>query len=319
MEQRLLGGFARSANTIEDMYSLFRRSFLAAAFLLLGVSLLGAQDWKTTQSLPGVDLDGLSSAQKTSVLKLLREQSCSCGCNMMVAECRVKDPTCSYSKGLTAAIIDAIKSGKTEKEALAAAASSHWAHVEAPKLLDDAIKIPTEGSPSLGPANAPITLVEFSDFECPYCALAVPQIKALMKAYPTQVRLIYKEYPLETHPHADLAAAAALAGHKQGKFWQMHDAMYAHRDNLSRKTIMELAKENGLDTEKFENDMDSTDVRESVVRDVQDGETAGVEGTPTLFVNGQHYNGSIDFAALKPVLEAELKHTPANQTASATH
>lgn len=296
-----------------DMRSL-RRVLSVFGFLACAV-LLGAQDWKTSDSLPGVSLDGLTASQKTTALKLLRDQPCSCGCGMKLAECRVKDPNCSYSKGLTAAIVDALKSGKSEKDALAAASASRWAHVEPPKILDDPIKIPTAGAPDLGPKNALITLVEFSDFECPYCALAVPQIKAILEAYPTQVRLIFKQFPLEMHPHADLAAAAAVAANKQGKFWQLHDAMYAHRTELSRKIILDLAKQNGIDVDKLENDMDSTEVRETVVRDVQDGETAGVEGTPTLFINGQHYNGQIDLALLKPVLDDQLKHANAAQTA----
>ncbi|MGA8029225.1 MAG: thioredoxin domain-containing protein [Bryobacteraceae bacterium] len=295
-----------------DRFSLRLRKLVA--LFLLGACVLFAQDWKTAESLPGIDLGSLSPAQKTLALKLLREQECSCGCGMKLAQCRVVDPNCGYSKGLAAVIVDAIKQGKTEVQAIEAARASKWI----PKLLDDAVAIPTTGSPSMGPDHAQITLVEFSDFQCPYCAAAVPQISALLKAYPEKVRLIFKEFPLEMHSQADLAAAAAIAAHKQGKFWAMHDAMFANRNDLSRKNLLALAKQNGLDVDRFETDIDSTDVRETVVRDVQDGNTAGVQGTPTLFVNGQRYNGAIVFASLKPVLDAQLKRAPGvNQTASA--
>lgn len=295
-----------------------KSSFLRLAGLcLLSVCMLLAQDWKTADTLPGIDLTNLTAAQKATVLKVLREHGCSCGCNMKLAECRVVDPNCSFSKGLAATIIDAVRQGKSESDAIAAADASKWAHTKPMRLLDDPVSIPTAGAPSLGPQNAPITLVEFSDFQCPYCIAAVPEIRAVLSAYPTQVKLIFKEYPLEIHSQAELAAAAAIAAHKQGKFWAMHDAMFASR-NLSRDNILVLAQKNGLDIKRFQADVDSTEVRETVIRDIQDGDRAGVEGTPTIFVNGKRYNGQIVEASLKPVLDAELHHAaPASQTASA--
>jgi protein-disulfide isomerase len=284
---------------------------LAIATLLSGLAILvlqaaGAVDWKTSANLPGVDMGGLSAKQKASVLDILRERGCSCGCSMKLAECRVMDPGCAYSTNLAITVIESVKAGKTKADTFAALDASKWAHLQEQKILDDAVKIPVAGAPSVGPANAKITLVEFSDFQCPYCAVAVGEINALLKAYPTQVKLIFKQFPLETHPQADLAAAAAVAAHKQGKFWPMHDAMFAHRNDLSRKNIILLAKQVGLNTDQFESDIDSTEVRETVVRDVQDGDRAHVEGTPTLFISGQRYNGQVTLAALKPIIDAEL-------------
>ena len=286
----------------------------AGVCLLAGAGLL-AQDWKTASTLPGVDVSHLSPAQKATVLKALRQQGCSCGCNMKLAECRIVDPGCAYSNGMAAVVVDAIAHGKTESEAISAAAASKWAHLQDAQILSNPVSIPVAGAPSIGPENAAVTIVEFSDFQCPYCALAVPEISALLKAFPTQVKLIFKQYPLEMHPQADLAAAAAVAAQKQGKFWAMHDAMFGSRDDLSRKNILALAQKNGLDMSKFEDDMDSTSVRETVVRDVQDGDAAGVEGTPTIFINGQKYNGPIVLQDLKPILNAEL--TPASKAPAA--
>ena len=285
--------------------SFLRRSCAAALFL--AASLVFGQDWKTAASLPGIDLNGLSPAQKASVLKILRDQDCSCGCGMKIAECRIADPQCSYSTGMAAAVIEAVKQGKGETDAIASMKASKWAQVQPQKLLNDPVTIPVIGAPSVGPANAPITLVEFSDFQCEFCAAAFSEIKAVLKAYPTQVRLVFKEFPLEFHSQADLAAAAAVAANKQGKFWAMHDAMFTHHDDLSRKAILALAKENGLDMNRFESDIDSSEVRETVVRDVKDGDRAGVEGTPTIFINGQRFNGPLALDSLKPVLDAELK------------
>jgi protein-disulfide isomerase len=184
--------------------------------------------------------------------------------------------------------------------------------------LDDPVAIPIGGAPVLGPQNAPITLVEFSDFQCPYCAAAAPELDALLKAYPSQTKLIFKQFPLEMHSQAALAAAAAVAAQRQGKFWEMHNAMFEARDNLSRDNLISLAQKTGLDIKRFQEDLDSTEVQEAVTRDIQDGDRAGVAGTPTLFINGQHFNGPIEIEALKPIIAAELRRPPGNgQTASA--
>jgi len=274
---------------------------------LLAATLLFAQDWKTAATLPGVEMTGLTAAQKATALKILRANDCTCGCGMKMAQCRVQDPNCSYSKGLASTVVAAVKEGKNEAAVKAAVAGSKFAHPPEHKLLDDPVKIPTAGSPVTGAADARITLVEFSDFQCPFCAKAVPQIDSVLKAYPTQTKLIFKQFPLESHPQASISAAAALAAQRQGKFWEMHYALFANRDKLSRKTIMDLATGLGLDMKRFVSDLDSPDVKKAVVRDTEDGEHIGVDSTPTLFINGQRYNGSLAFDAIKPVIDGELK------------
>ena len=295
------------------------RALAIAALYVLGVALVCAQDWNTLENLPSVDLSGLTPAQKATALKLLRARDCSCGCGMKVAECRVKDPTCYYSKGLSNVIVASVKAGKSEKEILADVEASRFAHPPEHKLLEDPIEIPTAGAPETGPNNAPITLVEFSDFQCPYCTLATPQIQLILKTYPTQVRLFFKEFPLDMHSQAAGDAAAAVAAQKQGKFWEMHDALFASHNDLSRPTIFALASALGLDMKRFEADIDSPDVKKAVAHDLEDGGNVGVMATPTLFIDGQHYNGAIKLEALKPILDAELKHpaSPAKKSASA--
>lgn len=275
--------------------------------LLGGAVLLLAQEWQTVTDLAGVDFGGLTSASKAIALKALRTQGCSCGCDMKVAECRVKDPNCSYSRGLASVTVGAIKTGKTEAAAIAESKASKFGSRPAPKLLEDPVPIPTLGSPVTGPATAPITLVEFSDFQCPYCSKAVTQINATLKAYPNDVRLIFKQYPLDSHPAAAISAAASLAAHAQGKFWPMHDVMFANRQRLSRQAILGWAKDIGLDMKRFTADLDSDVIRKAVLRDQADGDKAGVEGTPTVFLNGQKYNGDLAPDAIKPVIDGELK------------
>ena len=286
-----------------------RGTKIAACCVLAAALLLAQTDWKTVENLPGVDFSGLSPVKTRALLRLLRSHDCACGCGMKVAECRVKDSQCSWSKGLAAAMADAIRAGKDENEALEAAKASKWAHGPQPtKLLEDTVIIPTAGSPARGPADAALTLVEFSDFQCPYCLLAVAKLNAVLDAYPGKIQLIFKQFPLDMHSQAALAAAAAIAAHRQGKFWPMHDGLFAQRRELSRPSILAVARAAGLDMQRFQADLDSAETRKTVVRDMEDGDRAGVEGTPSVFINGKKYNGSLDLPAMRTVIDQELKN-----------
>ena len=281
-----------------------------AVLSIAGAVLLFGQDWTTATSLPKVDLSGLTPAQTTRALKLLRQQDCSCRCGMKVAECRMKDPSCAYSRGMAEVTLKAIREGKNDQQVLAAVAASDIAKGPADhsKLLEDAVKIPVTNAPVRGPATASVTLVEFSDFQCPFCIAATPQLESILKVYPSQVKLIFKEFPLDSHAQAPLAAAAALSANKQGKFWPMYDGLFAQKGNLSRRGVLALAGSMGLDMKRFQSDLDSAEIKKAVEQDMTDGEHIGVDSTPTLFVNGQRYNGPVTLAALKPVIDDQLHH-----------
>ena len=281
---------------------------IAAGAALCAAVLLAQPDWKTVIALPAVDFSGLTPVKSRALLRLLRNHDCTCGCSMKVAECRVNDPGCVWSKGVAAAMGDALRAGKNENEAIDAAKASKWGQgPQPPKLLEDPVTIPTAGAPVRGPAGAALTLVEFSDFQCPYCSIAVGKLDAVLAAYPGKVKLIFKQYPLDTHSQAALAAAAAIAAHQQGKFWPMHDALFTHRRDLSRTAILSLARTNGLDMKRFEADLNSPETKKTVTRDIEDGDRAGVEGTPTVYLNGKKYNGALDLPAIRKVIDEELK------------
>jgi len=269
--------------------------------------LLFAQDWKTAQELPSVDFTGLTPAQKNLALKMLRSKGCPCGCDTKLAECRVTDPGCSTSKGLSNIVVAAIKKGGDADAVLAALDASPLMHRATPKLLEDPVTIPVDGAPVLGPANARVTLVKFSDFQCPYCAEAVVKLNTVLKAFPNDVRLIFKQYPLDIHSQAALAGAAALAAHRQGKFWQLHDAMFADRTHLSRPAILAMAGKAGLDVKRFQQDWDSPAVKQALARDQADGDKIGVDSTPTIYIDGQRYNGALALDAVRPIIEKEIK------------
>ena len=176
-----------------------------------------------------------------------------------------------------------------------------------PKLLEEPIKIAVDGAPVRGPADARITLVEFSDFECPFCSAAVKQVDIVMAAYPKDVKLIYKQFPLSMHPHAELAAEASLAAREQGKFWEMYDLLFKNYRTLSRNSILAMAQAIGLDVDKFKTDLDSGKLKAVVDKDLADGEMAGVYGTPAFYIDGKQYNGEVTLAALRPIIADELK------------
>jgi len=298
------------------MVLLSRRAGILASLCFLAAGMVLAEDWKTATTLAGVNLNGLSAKQKADVLKILREQNCSCGCSMKMAQCRVEDPACSYSTGLAATVIQAIKDGKTPDQAIEAANTSRFGGNHANRMLEDPVTVPVAGSPMTGPASAPVTIVEFSDFQCPYCIQAVPELTALLRVFPKQLKLIFKQFPLEIHSDAYRAATAALAAQKQGKFWEMHNALFDHHYDLSLESILRIGKDLKLDEGRLERDMESKEVREILAKDVQDGNTAGVEGTPTIFINGQRYNGHIQLSFLRPLIDAELKKGTKEETAS---
>ena len=150
-------------------------------------------------------------------------------------------------------------------------------------------------------------IVEASDFQCPYCAAAIHRLDDLLAKHPQDIRLIFKQFPLDIHSDAALAAEAALAAHAQGKFWPMHDKLYANFRSISREKIFELAKEIGLDQTRFAADLNSGKYKLAVQKELAEGERAGVAGTPTLFVNGKHFNGPVEVPILEQIVQTELK------------
>ncbi len=294
---------------------------LALAVLVLPAAAqmqTGAAAWVTATDLPGVDLSKLTAAQKQKALKSLREEMCTCGCQMRVAECRVVDPPCSDSKALAAMVVEGVAAGHTAGQIHDDLIHSRLARLRASqnRILGDAETIPVAGAPVRGPANAKVTLIEFSDFECPYCTAAVAAIDELLKLYPSQVKLIYKQFPLDMHPHARLASEAALAAQAQGKFWELHDKLFANSRQLTRERIFALAKEAGLDMAKFQKDVDSGKFNQRIDSDIREGEQAGVEGTPSLFLDGKPYHGPVTVSVLKPLIADELKQPATTTSAS---
>ena len=151
--------------------------------------------------------------------------------------------------------------------------------------------IPLGNSPFQGPEKAALTIVEFSDLQCPYCAQTAPTLDSLARAYPKDVKVVFKHFPLSFHPQARAAAAAAMAAGKQGKFFEFRYQVAPSFRNLSDSTYLAVAKQIGLDLERFKKDMALTpEVNQTLEADMELGRKIGVEGTPTIFVNGRLAN-----------------------------
>jgi protein-disulfide isomerase len=158
-----------------------------------------------------------------------------------------------------------------------------------------------------GSADAPLTLVEYGDYQCPYCGAAYPIVKRLQKTLGKKLRFVFRNFPLtQVHPHALIAAEAAEAAALQGKFWEMHDLLFEQQAFLNPDIIFSWAKRIGLDLEKFGNDIKQEVIENRIKEDRQSGIRSGVNGTPTFFVNGARYDGSPDYNSMLAALESEL-------------
>jgi protein-disulfide isomerase len=165
-------------------------------------------------------------------------------------------------------------------------------------------KVDPGQSPARGPAAAAVTVVLFSDFECPFCKKIEPTLEALERDYPGKVRVVWKNFPLEMHRSARLAAAAAMAAHAQGKFWAMHDRLLANQSALERAALEGYARDLGLEPARFQAALGGADAL--VEADLKQAASLGVTGTPTVFVNGHRVTGAYPLATFKKLVDEEL-------------
>ena len=160
--------------------------------------------------------------------------------------------------------------------------------------------------PVLGPATALVTITEFSDFECPVCKESVPVLKQLRSLYPEQLRLVYRDFPLPSHPQARPAAEAAHCAYEQQQFWAYHDALFAQAPDLKPSDYLRLAQSVGLNTEDFATCLSSGRSKAAVTRDIAEGRSIGLNATPTFFVNGRYLSGFQTLDIFREIVDREL-------------
>jgi protein-disulfide isomerase len=173
-------------------------------------------------------------------------------------------------------------------------------------------EIATAGHPSRGPANAPVTIVEFADFECPFCGGLFPQLKLIEESYAGKLRVVYRQFPLTNiHSHAQKAAEASLCANEQQRFWEYHDSLFRNQQDLTVEALKRRASDLKLDTAAFNTCLDSGKQADAIRREKAEGSQLGVGGTPTVFINGRLLTGAPSYASIKAIIDDELQRASA--------
>jgi protein-disulfide isomerase len=236
------------------------------------------------KAFPQADLTGLTQGQKDLFVAVANDEFCPCDCPKTLAACLQADAKCPAAPLMADIILRDIRDGMPAdmlKEEVGSAFSGGYSAPAKTLVLD--------GYGSRGPASAPITIVEYSDFECPHCKDAGPLLKALVQKFPSEVRLVFKHFPLSGHVMARDAAVAVEAAGRQGKFWEMHDKVFENQENLGADMLHTLARQVGLDIKRFDKDREDPSLAGKVEASRKEGEALGIDSTPTVYVNGRKF------------------------------
>lgn len=178
-------------------------------------------------------------------------------------------------------------------------------YLKAPPLFR--AQVPTGGAPFQGPENAPVTIVTFEDYQCPFCKQVQPMFAKLLSRYGGKVRLVHKDFPIDAiHPQARQAAEAGRCADRQGKFWRFHDILYANSPKAGPENLKGFAHQAGLDVNSFEECVKNGEFKSAVQRDTTEAAQLGITGTPTFFINGREMTGIQPFTAIQSIIEDEL-------------
>jgi hypothetical protein len=234
-------------------------------------------------SLPGVDTSALTPREKKEWSSYVSEFLSPCqDTPVPIAQCVKEQRNCARCMPAAKFLLKGVRDGFSREQM----ETAYHARFDPDKVKNVAI----DGSPSKGPDNAPVTIIEFADFECPFCAMFAPQLEKTWSDRKTQIRFVFKFFPLKSHPHGETAARAGIAAWNQGKFWEMHDKMFANREHLEQSDLDAYAKELGLDLTKFHTDMQAQSTNDRLEKDRNQGDTLMVKGTPTIYINGRDYD-----------------------------
>ena len=266
--------------------------------------------WLTEDALGASDsMKGLTPAQRFAVLKFYNETPCDCGCpHGSFAKCKKEDPGCPRAPKVLDQAIALAKQGKSYSEIVAATKKGSGDSAAGPAPSETAKVELAAWTPVKGPKNAKVTLVLFSDFQCPFCSRVEPTLKEIETKYGSDVRIAWRHQPLPFHNHAMEAAEASFAAKAQGKFWEMHDKMFANQQKLDRADLDGYAKDLGLDMARYKSDMDSHKYKDEIDADSKAGTGYGASGTPTAFINGRKLVGAQPMTAFEPIIQEEIKH-----------
>ena len=265
---------------------------LRAALLVLLVACGGPTQSAATATeqdvdLPGVDTSQFTPRERHELSAFARELPAPCkDVAVPVGQCVVEKRACAACLPAAQAIAKAVREGM-----------SHEQVADLYKQRYDAASSKTislAGSPSRGPEDARVVVVEFADFECPFCQKIAPELDALWEKRRDKVRFVYKFMPLAMHPHGEISARAAIAADIQGKFWEMHRLLFANGQHLEQDDLEKYATSLGLDVPRFRADMLSPAAKSRIDADRKLGDDLEVKGTPTIFIDGREYDSKVD-------------------------
>lgn len=253
------------------------------------------------------DAKSSNKISSNSILKeVKKEAKCSCGCDLTLENCEKFDPNCTTRPELIAGVQKMIDNNWSKQEILVGL-NQISGEVE---LIDD---ISENDDPVKGLDDAPVTIIEFSDFQCPYCASFYSQtMQQLEDEYikTGKAKLVFRDFPLSFHENAQKAAEAAECADEQGKFWEYHDLLFERQSewsNIGITKFKEYAQELGLNTKTFNQCLDSGEMASEVKKDLQDGKSYGISGTPAFLINGELLVGAQPFSVFKQKIDKILE------------
>lgn len=233
------------------------------------------------ESLEAVDVSELTSSERRIWVELINDQLSPCGEPISVGRCVSEGRSCRACVPAARYLVRLIQEGYERQEI-----EEHYAtRFDA----SNEIEIDIAGAPSRGSQMAQVTIVEFSDFECPFCGRAHPILQQVLREFEGRVRVVFMHYPLSNHPHAMPAARAAVAAGNQDQFWEMHDLLFEHQQQLEQEHLERYAEQLGLDMDRFRADLEDSETQDRVEATKELGRQLGVEGTPSFFINGRRF------------------------------
>jgi protein-disulfide isomerase len=274
--------------------------FKALAFGIVGLlSVSGSTCGKSTAedatkekpvpevTLEGVDTSALTPREKKEWGQYVSEFLSPCqNVPVPISQCVQEKRACAKCLPAAKYVLRGVKDGMTRDQI----EKSYKGRFDAAGVKN----VPIDGSPVKGPENAPITIVEFADFECPHCGEVAPMLDKLVESHKNDIRMVFKFYPLPSHPHAEIAARAAVAAMNQGKFWEMHHALFTNQRHLEQTDLDSYAKELGMEVSRFHADIQASATADRIAKDKKLGEDLQIGGTPTIFINGRLFDGHQD-------------------------
>jgi hypothetical protein len=252
-----------------------------------------------TTAPPGIDLGKLDDFERKVFFRVVNRESSACGKGHSLIYSAKKDNTCRASFYAVRYVVHLVDSGFTDSEI--------GEKLEKRFRLPRQSRMDISGAPSKGAPAARVTVVEFVDYECPHCKHAQTLLRQLIEEYPADVKVYFKHFPLSSHTNSRLAAEAAVAAAKQGKFWPYNDKIWTNSDNLTPAILEKAAKDVGLDVARWRADMDSELAKGRVQSDRAEGVELGINGTPSIYINGRKYDDPLEIASLKDWVDEELQ------------